>query len=78
VQGAANQDGRGPSIWDTFSHIPGKTHNGDTGDYAINFYHQWRDDIALMRSLGIRNFRFSLSWTRLYPTGNVSEPNWVG
>ena len=48
VEGAVNEDGRGPSIWDTFSHIPGKTHNGDTGDVADDYYHRYKEDIGLM------------------------------
>ncbi|EFN57961.1 hypothetical protein CHLNCDRAFT_50621 [Chlorella variabilis] len=75
VEGAAAEGGRGPSIWDTFSHLPGKTHEGDTGDRADDFYHRWANDIALMRSLGLRNFRLSLSWTRLFPNGTVGDLN---
>ena len=53
IEGAADEDGRGPSIWDTFSHTPGRTRNGETGDVACDHYHRWQDDIALMRELGI-------------------------
>ena len=52
IEGAANEDGRGPSIWDTFSHTPGKVRDGDTGDVAADHYHRWPEDIALMRQLG--------------------------
>ncbi|QHN05292.1 beta-glucosidase [Granulicella sp. WH15] len=69
VEGAVREDGRGPSIWDTFSHMPGKTHNGDTGDIADDFYHRYLDDIALMKELGLKGFRFSISWSRIFPTG---------
>ena len=63
------EGGRGDSIWDTFSRIPGKTTNGDTGDTADDFYNRYRNDIELMRILGLRNFRLSLSWPRLFPSG---------
>src|SRR5471030_3070099 len=54
VEGAVKEGGRGPSIWDTFSHTPGKTHNGDTGDVATDSYHRYKEDIALMKSLGLK------------------------
>jgi beta-glucosidase len=69
VEGAVAEDGRGPSIWDTFSHTPGKTHNGDTGDVADDYYHRYKDDVQLMKSLGLRSCRFSVAWSRIYPTG---------
>ncbi|MEO6924412.1 MAG: GH1 family beta-glucosidase [Bryocella sp.] len=71
VEGAAKEDGRGQSIWDTFSHLPGKTHNGDTGDVADDFYHLYPEDIERMKWLGIKSFRFSISWTRLFPSGDA-------
>ncbi len=74
VEGAVKEDGRGPSVWDTFSHTPGKTHDGDTGDVADDFYHLYKQDIALMQSMGIKTFRFSVAWTRIFPTG-TGEPN---
>jgi beta-glucosidase len=74
VEGAVKEGGRGPSIWDTFSHTPGKTHNGDTGDVADDYFHRYRQDIALMKSLGLKSCRFSISWTRIFPTGTGS-PN---
>lgn len=70
VEGAAATDGRGPSIWDTFSHTPGKTDNGDTGDVACDMYHRYPGDIALMQELGIKGYRLSLSWSRLFPYGD--------
>jgi len=69
VEGAWDEDGRGPSIWDTFSHTPGKTEAGDTGDVACDHYHRWPEDIALMRELGLNAYRFSVSWTRILPEG---------
>ena len=69
VEGAWDEGGRGPSIWDTFSHTPGKTHNGDTGDVAVDHYHRFEEDVALMASLGVKAYRFSISWSRLIPDG---------
>jgi beta-glucosidase len=69
VEGAAAEDGRTASIWDTFSHTPGKVRNGDTGDIAADHYHRYRDDVALMKDLGLKAYRFSVSWSRVQPTG---------
>lgn len=69
VEGAADEGGRGPSIWDTFSHTPGKTANGATGDTAVDHYHRFREDVAIMADLGVDAYRFSLSWPRLLPDG---------
>ncbi|MDI7275660.1 MAG: family 1 glycosylhydrolase, partial [Anaerolineae bacterium] len=69
IEGAANEDGRGESIWDRFSHTPGKVLNGDTGDVADDHYHRWPQDIALMRSLGLKAYRFSIAWPRVIPDG---------
>jgi beta-glucosidase len=69
VEGAVNEDGRGASIWDTFSHTPGKTHNGDTGDVADDSYHRYPEDIALMKDLGLKTCRFSVAWPRIFPEG---------
>jgi len=77
VEGAVKEGGRGPSIWDTFSHTPGKTHNGDTGDVADDFYHLYPQDIQLMKELGLKTFRFSVAWTRIFPTG-TGQPNQQG
>lgn len=77
VEGAVHEGGRGQSIWDTFSHTPGKTFNGDTGDVADDFYHLFPDDIKLMKDLGLRTFRFSVAWTRIFPNG-TGQPNQQG
>ena len=69
IEGAATEDGRTPSIWDTFSHTPGRTVDGDTGDVACDHYHRFRDDVKLMADLGLRSYRFSLSWPRIQPGG---------
>ncbi len=69
IEGAWNEDGKGESIWDRFSHTPGKVANGDTGDIACDHYHRYLDDIALMRRLGLKAYRFSVSWTRILPAG---------
>lgn len=69
IEGAVSEDGRGPSIWDTFSHTPGKTYNGDTGDVACDHYHCWPEDLALMSQLGIQSYRFSVAWPRVLPQG---------
>ena len=61
IEGAADADGKGPSIRDTFSHIPGKTHHGDTGDVACDSYHRYPEDIELMKGLGLGAYRLSLS-----------------
>jgi beta-glucosidase len=69
VEGAARADGRGPSIWDTFSHTPGKVWNDDTGDVADDHYHRLDADLDLMAELGLHAYRFSVSWPRVQPTG---------
>jgi beta-glucosidase len=74
VEGAVNEDGRGPSIWDTFSHIPSKTNNGDTGDVADDHYHRYKEDVALMKALGLKTYRFSVAWPRVFPQG-AGTPN---
>src|SRR2546423_1774770 len=70
IEGAAHEDGRGLSIWDTFSHTPGNVHNGDTGDVAADHYHRYREDVALMADLGLKAYRFSVSWPRVQPSGS--------
>ena len=69
IEGASEEDGRGESIWDRFSHTPGKIADGSTGDVACDHYHRWREDIALMKDLGLRAYRLSVSWARIVPDG---------
>ncbi|MFD2009697.1 glycoside hydrolase family 1 protein, partial [Streptomyces narbonensis] len=69
IEGAVGEDGRTPSIWDTFSRTPGKVANGDTGDTACDHYHRYRTDVTLMSHLGLQAYRFSLSWPRIQPGG---------
>ncbi|MGW6544783.1 GH1 family beta-glucosidase [Streptomyces massasporeus] len=69
IEGAVTEDGRSPSIWDTFSHTPGKTAGGDHGDVACDHYHRWREDIALIRRLGVNAYRLSVAWPRVVPGG---------
>lgn len=69
IEGAVNEDGRGPSIWDTFSHIPGKVKDGDNGDIACDSYHRYEEDIEIMKDLGIDVYRFSVAWPRIFPKG---------
>lgn len=75
IEGAPLADGAGPSIWHRFSHTPGRTVNNETGDVACDHYHRYKDDVALMRSLGLKSYRFSISWSRILPdgTGGVNE-----
>jgi beta-glucosidase len=70
IEGAVREDGRGPSIWDTFCHTPGRIHAGDTGDVAADHYHRLREDIAIMADLGLTGYRFSTAWPRIVPTGS--------
>ena len=69
IEGGAFEDGRGLSIWDSFSHTPGKTFNGHTGDEACDAYHRFEEDLEIMASCGIKNYRFSISWPRVIPAG---------
>ncbi len=75
VEGAWNEDGKGESIWDVFCHQEGHVDDGHTGDVACDHYHRFKEDVALMASLGIKAYRFSLAWTRLFPngTGELNE-----
>jgi beta-glucosidase len=77
IEGAAGEDGRGESVWDRFCATPGKVRGGDNGDVACDFYHRYRDDIALMKELGIDAFRFSIAWPRVLPHGR-GAPNQAG
>lgn len=69
IEGAWDEDGRGVSIWDTFSHTEGKVRHGDTGDVAADHYHRWEEDVALMAKLGLQAYRFSIAWPRILPAG---------
>ncbi|RWZ58073.1 beta-glucosidase [Halobacillus fulvus] len=75
IEGAAQEDGRTPSIWDTFSHTPGKVKNADNGDHACNSYHLYKEDVSHLKELGVDMYRFSISWSRVIPagTGEVNE-----
>lgn len=77
IEGGAKDGGRGPSIWDTFSHTPGKTYHGETGDVADDSYHRYKEDVQLLKNLGVHTYRMSISWSRVFPKG-TGEPNPVG
>jgi beta-glucosidase len=76
IEGGAYEDGRGPSIWDTFSHTPGKVRNGDTGDVAADHYHRTAQDVAIMADLGLSAYRLSVAWPRIVPSvdGTTNQP----
>ena len=74
VEGGAAEGGRAPSIWDTFSMTPGKVHEGHTGDVACDHFHRFREDVALMKELGLQVYRFSVSWSRVMPDGRTVNP----
>ena len=78
IEGAAAIDGRGPSIWDTFCQQDGKVLNGDTGDVACDHYHRYQEDVALMAEMGVKAYRFSISWSRLLPNGKSDSLNQNG
>jgi len=74
IEGAVDEDGKGPSIWDVFSHTPGKTFNGDTGDIACDHYHRYKEDVQIMKDIGLNAYRFSVSWPRIMPDGkNINQ-----
>jgi beta-glucosidase len=77
IEGAWMEDGKGESIWDRFAHTPGKTKNGDTGDIACDHYRRYREDVAIMRGLGLNSYRFSIPWPRIQPCGS-GKPNGKG
>src|SRR5882757_9180308 len=74
IEGAVREDGRGASIWDTYAHTPGKIRNGDNADVANDHYHRYSDDIRLMQDMGVKNYRFSIAWPRIFPNG-IGQPN---
>ena len=69
VEGAWNQDGKGKSVWDIYAKIPGKTFEGTNGDVAVDHYNRYKEDVALMAEMGLKAYRFSVAWTRIYPEG---------
>lgn len=71
IEGAAHEDGRRDSIWDAFCRVPGAVINGDNGDVACDHYHRYRDDVALMKQMGLQTYRFSTSWSRVRPDGGA-------
>ncbi|NWV26721.1 LPH hydrolase, partial [Origma solitaria] len=75
IEGAWDADGKGPSIWDNFTHVPGNINNNDTGDIACDSYNKVEEDIYLLRALGVMNYRFSLSWPRIFPNGRNNSIN---
>lgn len=77
VEGAHNEDGKGLSIWDVFSHLPGTTYQNTNGDVAVDHYHRMQEDVALMAEMGLQSYRFSISWPRLLPNGR-GEVNEAG
>lgn len=69
IEGAWDADGKGPSVWDTFTKQEGTTYQGSNGDIAVDHYHRYKEDIALMAEQGLKAYRFSVAWSRIYPTG---------
>jgi beta-glucosidase len=70
IEGGIHEGGKGQSVWDTFSHIPGKIADNTTGDIACDSYHRWKEDIALMKQYGVKAHRMSIAWTRIIPSGS--------
>src|SRR5262245_19291371 len=77
IEGAADEDGKGKSIWDTYAHIPGNIEDGSTGDVANDHYHRYKEDVKLMKDLGVKAYRFSIAWPRIFPQGR-GTPNSKG
>ncbi|MFC6082083.1 GH1 family beta-glucosidase [Sphaerisporangium aureirubrum] len=77
IEGAVTAGGRGPSVWDTFAHEPGRVRDGHTGDVACDHYHRWQEDVELMDGLGVGSYRFSIAWPRIQPDG-VGAPSQEG
>ena len=77
VEGAWDKAGKGISNWDQFVRIPGKTYKGTTGDVAVDHYYRYREDVALMAEMGLKAYRFSVAWTRIFPNGRNNFIFWV-
>jgi len=77
IEGAWREGGKGPHIWDVFSHTPGRTAKGDHGDIACDHYHRYPEDVALMKQMGLKAYRFSIAWSRIQPDGK-GEANQEG
>ncbi|WP_031343011.1 family 1 glycosylhydrolase, partial [Novosphingobium lindaniclasticum] len=77
IEGAVKEDGRGETVWDVYAHTPGKTTDGGTGDVACDSYHRYGEDIALLKALGVKAYRFSVAWSRIFPSGK-GKPNQKG
>src|SRR5262245_16498531 len=74
IEGAWDEDGKGKSIWDTYTHVPGNIKNNDNGDVANDHYHRYKEDVALMKDIGANSYRFSIAWPRIFPDG-TGKPN---
>src|SRR5437588_3499477 len=74
IEGAVKEDGRGASIWDTYVHTPGKIRDGRNADVANDHYHRYKDDVRLMQDMGVKAYRFSIAWPRIFPNG-IGQPN---
>ena len=75
IGGGFDEDGKGRSIWDTFCDTPGKVARGENGKVANDHYHRWREDVAIMKQLGVNSYRLSLAWTRMFPDGTLASRN---
>ena len=74
IEGAAAEDGRTPSIWDAFCRVPGKVYEGQTGDISCDHYHRYKEDVGILRELGVDSYRFSISWSRIFPAYGAYNP----
>src|SRR5260370_41548878 len=77
IEGAVKEDGLGGSIWDSYAHTPGKIRNGDNADVAVDHYHRYKDDVRLMQDMGVKAYRLSIAWPRIFPSG-TGQPNAKG